>query len=93
MENIELIHAFVDADESQPSDTQPRTSLAKSFGVSSRAAEFQALRAEILQSLAKARAERDSDSLRELCQMRLHLDQQAQVAGLRLDHTMRFVPF
>lgn len=69
---------------------EPRP-MAKSFG-QSRASEFQTLRGEIMQSIARARVERDADTRIELCQMRQQLESQARAAGLRLDHAMRFVP-
>lgn len=75
--------------------TQPaHRTFAKSFGANraNRAAEFQSLRGEIMQSIARARASGDAQSRVELCELRANLEAKAAGAGLRLDHDMRFVP-
>lgn len=43
-------------------------------------------------AIAKARSERDSDTLAELYGLRDQLTTQAGACGLRLDSSMRFVP-
>lgn len=75
--------------------TQPaRRTFAKSFGSNrgNRAAEFQSLRGEIMQGIARARVSGDAQSRIELCELRANLEAKAAGAGLRLDHDMRFVP-
>ncbi len=78
----------------RPTPEPAARSIAKSFGKSSvcRAGEFQALRGEIMQCIASARSERDSDSLMELYSLRDQLTTQAAKEGLRLDSSFRFVP-
>ncbi|MCC7334053.1 MAG: hypothetical protein IT422_03090 [Pirellulaceae bacterium] len=75
-------------------DPAAERSFAKSFAKAAvcRATEFQSLRGEIMQAIAKARSERDSDTLAELYGLRDHLTTQARACGLRLDSAMRFVP-
>ncbi|MCA9130372.1 MAG: hypothetical protein KDD66_13665 [Bdellovibrionales bacterium] len=55
---------------------------AKAFG--SRVAQFQALRGEIMASLAKAKTAGDRDAVQEILRARDALTESAQAAGLRL---------